>query len=202
LEVLNTYKISNEINNLQEVRTYLQLFENNIIKLLNGDDSNYILLSDIVKSPNIIINYDNELFTITKQINNHDSLLMCLLHKRLGLSELIANIKYDICAYNFLLKNNDYYKLVTDRDVEKTILGRVNSDISINYGKNSELFIKLMELSKRIQVRYLEQFIPKQKIGYMGTKATFSYEVINQNFNGEHIGCLNLEEIYNKFRVK
>jgi 3-deoxy-7-phosphoheptulonate synthase len=198
LEVLNSYKITNDITTLNDVRTYLQLFENNIIKLLNDDDNNYMLLSDIIRSPDIIINYDNELFTITKQINNQKSLLMCLLHKRLGLSELIANIKYDISSYNFLLKNNDYYKLVTDRDVEKTILGRVNSDISINYGKNSELFIKLMELSKRIQVRYLEQFIPKQKIGYMGTKATFSYEVIHQNFNGEHIGCLNLEDIYNK----
>jgi chorismate mutase len=198
LEVLNSYKITHDIINLQDVRTYLQLFENNIIKVLNGDDNNYMLLSDIVKSPNIIINYDNELFTITKQINNQHALLMCLLHKRLGLSELIANIKYNIGAYNFLLKNNDLYKLVTDRDVEKTILGRVNSDFNINYGKNTELFIKLMELSKRIQVRYLEEFIPNQRIGYMGTKATFSYEVIHQNFNGEHIGCLNVEDIYTK----
>lgn len=198
LEVLNSYKITNDITTLNEIRTYLQLFENNIIKLLNGDDNNYMLLSDIIRTPDIIINYDNELFAITKQINNQNSLLMCLLHKRLGLSELIANIKYDICAYNFLLKNNDYYKLVTDRDVEKTILGRINSDFNLNYGKNTDLFIKLMELSKRIQVRYLEKFIPKQKIGYMGTKATFSYEVIHQNFNGEHIGCSNIEDIYTK----
>jgi len=198
LEVLNSYKIRQEITNLQDVRTYLQLFENNIIKVLNGDDNNYMLISDIIRSPNIIINYDNELFTITKQINNQHSLLMCLLHKRLGLSELIANIKYTMCSFNFLLKNNDYYKLVTDRDVEKTILGRVNSDFNINYGKNTELFIKLMELSKRIQVKYLEEFIPNEKIGYMGTKATFSYEVIHKNFNGEHIGCSNLEDIYTK----
>jgi phospho-2-dehydro-3-deoxyheptonate aldolase len=197
LEVLNSSKITSEIDNLNDIRTYLQLFENYIIKILNNEEINILLLSDVIKSPNIIINYDNELFTITKQINDKNTLLMCLLHKRLGLSELIASIKYNISAYNFLLKNNDLYKLVTDRDVEKTILGRVNSDLNINYGKNTELFIKLMELSKRIQVSYLEKFIYTQKIGYLGSQSTFSYEVINANFNGKHIGYPNLDDIYN-----
>jgi chorismate mutase len=192
------------------------MYENKIIQLLNNDEVNNInnLLVNNTKSTDIIINYDDELYNITKQIDNQNSLLMCLLHKRLGVSELIASIKYKIDTYNFLLKSNDFYKLVTDRDVEKTILGRINSDIdfddyslsspsynrnhSSNYEKNTDLFIRLMELSKRIQVKYLERYITNQKIGYLGTQSTFSYEVINKNFNGIHIGCTDLDDIYNK----
>ena len=218
LEVLNSNIITDEFYNLNQIRSYLQMFENNIIKLLNDEEyifeCNASLLTSNIKSTDIIINYDDELFNITKQINNQDTGLMCLLHKRLGMSELIASIKYKMSTYNFLLKNNDFYKLVTDRDVERTILGRINSDIdfenysqaspsynknnSSNYEKNSELFIKLMELSKRIQVRYLEEYIPNEKIGYMGNKATFSYEVIHANFNGEHVSCIDVDDIYNK----
>jgi len=218
LNILNSNQVTKEFAQLQYVREYLQLYENNIIKLLNDEEiSNINILTDNIKSPNIVINYDDELFDIIKEIKIQNSLLMCLLHKRLGISELIANIKYRTSTYNFLLKNNDIYKLVTDRDVEKTILGRINSDInfedyspmspsynknnSSNYEKNTELFIKLMELSKRIQVRYLEEFIPKQKIGYIGNKASFSYEVINANFIGTHIGYSSIEEIYDNMYV-
>jgi prephenate dehydratase len=54
-----------------------------------------------------------------------------------------------------------------------------------------------MELSKRIQVKYLEEYIKTKKIGYLGSKSTFSYEVINKNFSGVHIGINNLDKIYN-----
>jgi 3-deoxy-7-phosphoheptulonate synthase len=206
LDVLNSLKANKQFNDLNQVRSYLQMFENNIISLLNDEDMSSIsLLTDNIKSPDIIINYDDELFNIIKQINNQNSLLMCILHKRLGMSELIANLKYKLETFNFLLKNNDFYKLVTDRNIEKTILGRVNSDIcgscysklSPMYEKSTELFIKLMELSKRIQVKYLEEYIKTKKIGYLGSKSTFSYEVINKNFSGIHIGINNLDKIYN-----
>jgi len=211
LSVLNSNQVTNKFYNLNQIRTHLQLYENKIIQLLNHEKTDVnLLLTSNINSPNIIINYDNELYDITKQINNQNSLLLCLLHKRLGISELIASIKYNMTAYDFLLKRNDFYKLVTDRDVEKTILGRINSYIDIqdssfynmsynsNYEKSTELFIRLMELSKRIQVKYLEQYIPNQKIGYLGTKSTFSYEVMNANFNGTHDSCIDLDDIYNK----
>ena len=214
LSILNSNKYNKKFLNLSDIRSYLYLFENNIIKLINNEDvdliDSNILLIDNIQSPDIVINYDDELFNIIKD----NSKLMCLLHKRLGISELIASIKYKLSTYNFLLKNNDLYKLVTDRTVEKSILSRINSDMnfeeynqsspsynknnSSNYEKEVELFIKLIELSKRIQVKYLEQYIAKQKIGYLGNKATFSYEVINNNFNGEHVGCSSIEDIYSK----
>jgi chorismate mutase len=200
LNILNSNE-TKTLGTLDNVRQYLSLFENSII---NEYDNNNLLL-DNLKSTDIIINYDNEIFDICK-INNLNSIIMCLLHKRLSTSELIANMKYNMNIYNFLLKNNDYYKLVTDRTVEKTILNRINIDSPINSpisnenmnNKVTELFIRIMELSKRIQVKYLEQFISNKKIGYIGNTATFSYELINKNFNGIHIGSNNINDLYNK----
>ena len=203
LSILNSNQSIKEYTNLNDVRSYLQLFENDIIRVLNNDTiNNNYLITDNVTSPDLIINYDNELFSIT-----NDPVLLCLLHKRLGISELIANIKYYNNTYNFLLKNNDYYKLVTDRGIETNILYRVdnyypNSPINSNeHDDNAQLFIKIMELSKRIQVKYMEEFIPTQKIGYLGNKATFSYEVINKNFNGIHVGCSNINDLYSKLEL-
>jgi 3-deoxy-7-phosphoheptulonate synthase len=203
LMILNAYKTTKKIDNLHDIRSYLNLFENNIIQSITGDDiEKHELLLDNIESPNIIINYDDELFDIIKSVRI-DPILLCLLHKRLSTSELIASIKYDMNIYNFLLKNNDYYKLVTDRTVEKNILNRVqlgnsspiNSPI-LNTSKNTDLFIKIMELSKRIQVKYLEKYISMKKIGYIGTNASFSYEVIDKNFNGIHVGYKNMNELY------
>jgi chorismate mutase len=204
--MLNSYKKINKINNINDIRKYLILFENTILKIINNEDiedNDYIHLLNNIDSPKIVINYDNELFEICKLINMNP-LLLLLLHKRLGTSELIANIKYDMNTFNFLIKNNDNYKLVTDRDVEKSILYRVSQPNVVNSPinkypntKNTELFIRIMELSKQIQVKYLDEYIKTKKIGYMGTKATFSYEVINKNFNGIHVSVNNLNNLYN-----
>jgi 3-deoxy-7-phosphoheptulonate synthase len=207
LTMLNSYKTINKINNINDIRKYLILFENTILKIINNEDiedNDYIhLLLENIESPDIVINYDNELFEICKLINMNP-LLLLLLHKRLGASELIAKFKYDMNTFNFLIKNNDNYKLVTDRDVEKSILYRVSQPNVVNSPinkypniKNTDLFIRIMELSKQIQVKYLDEYIKTIKIGYMGTKATFSYEVINKNFNGMHISVNNLNNLYN-----
>jgi 3-deoxy-7-phosphoheptulonate synthase len=221
LSILNSNKVDKIMTNLTEIRDYLFLFEKLIIQLvldreeeIDTDRLNNIL-SQNINMMDIVINYDDELFSITKEIKL-SSLLLCLLHKRLSMSELIADIKYKLNPYHFLLKDNDYYKLVTDRNIEKSILGRINSDTSLdnyhpgspitpinspkvkNIDINVDLYIKLMELSKRIQVKYLEKFVLNKRIGYIGNKATISYEVINKNFNGIHIGCSTVNDIYTK----
>jgi 3-deoxy-7-phosphoheptulonate synthase len=215
LSMLNSYKTIKQINNLYDIRKYLSLFEDSIMSIINNEfieDSNILntLLIENIISPDIVINYDNELFEICNSSNNKkiNPLLLLLLHKRLGTSELIANIKYDINIYNFLIKSNDYYKLVTDRDIEKIILYRINRENNspvnspIISNKNTELFIRIMELSKRIQVKYLEEYIKNKKIGYLGTKATFSYEVISKNFSGKHISINNLNNLYDSLNNK
>jgi chorismate mutase len=210
--ILNNSKITQIFDNISDIRSYLYYFENPILKLYNdefyndpNDQSVYTnnyknnishLLTDNVRcsNSNIIINVDNEIFDITK-----NSLIMCFIHKRLSISELVADVKFNINPYEFLLKNNDFYKLVTDRYVERGILQRINSDYKLdNLENNYDFFIKIMELSKQIQSKYLEKYIQTIKIGYMGNQATFSYEVISNYFNGLHISCESIEDIYNK----
>jgi chorismate mutase len=219
LNILNSNKVNKTMTDLNEIRDYLFLFEKVIIQLVNNGEIDSERLNSIlyqnINMKDIVINYDDELFSVTKEIKL-SSLLLCLLYKRLSLSELIADIKYRLNPYYFLLKDNDYYKLVTDRNVEKSILGRINSDNNLdnyhpsspvtpinspkakNIDINVDLYIKLMELSKRIQVKYLEKFVMNKRIGYIGNKATISYEVINKNFNGIHVGCNTINDIYTK----
>jgi 3-deoxy-7-phosphoheptulonate synthase len=181
LNILNNRKNRIRLDTLGTIREYLSKFEECILdSSINNDE----LITTNVISPEIIINYDDELFKIV----NNNSKLMCILHRRISLSELIADIKFNLSPMNFLNKKNDFYKLVTDREIEKSILGRVNND----------LFIKIIELSKRVQVLYLEEYIKTKKIGFLGTSTTFSYEVLSSNFYGEHIGCINLNDMYIK----
>lgn len=192
LSILNNRNTKIKLTTLNEVREYLIRFEKPI--LYQDMETNETLIKTNVDSSelNIIINYDNDIFNI----KDHNVRLMCLIYKRLSLSELIANIKFNENPIIFLNKINDFYKLITDREIEKGILSRI--DNLKTYSIEIDLFIKIMELSKRIQVKYLEQYVNTKKIGYLGSSATVSHEVITNNFYGKHIGNDNLEEMYSK----
>ena len=187
LNILNNRNSVLKLDNLNEVREYLNKFEQSILGYTNN---NYLLITNI-KQPRTIINYDNDLFNIVKD----NVRIMCLIYKRLSLSELIANIKFNESPFLFLNKINDFYKLITDRDIEKSILYRVKSYKLQE--SDVDLFIKIMELSKRIQVKYLEHYIKNKTIGYLGNTGTFSYETVNKNFYGIHKGYDTIKDIYN-----
>ncbi len=201
LNILNNYNFVKPFENIMDLRAFLYHFEDPIIKLYNNDDMKNMYLNkfyDNVKEENFIINFDDELFKIVQ----NDILLMSLIYKRLATSEIIAQMKFKIDPYHFLQKRNDFYKLITDRDIEKGILQRINSDNNLdNIVRNSELFIKIMELSKLIQARYLEKFIKTINIGYLGNKGTFSYEAVS-NFNGNYVSCYSIDDIYVKLSNK
>jgi chorismate mutase len=192
LNILNHRNTKIKLTTLNEVREYLTRFEKPI--LYQDMETNEILIKTNIESnvSNIIINYDDDIFNIMKD----NVRLMCLIYKRLSLSELIAYIKFNDNPSTFLNKMNDFYKLITDREIEKGILSRI--DNIKTYKSEIELFIKIMELSKRIQVKYLEEYVNTKKIGFLGSSATFSHEVITTNFYGKHIGNNNLEEMYSK----
>jgi 3-deoxy-7-phosphoheptulonate synthase len=192
LNILNNRNTLIKLNTLNEVREYLIRFEKPILS--QDMETDEILIKTNIESNdlNIIVNYDNDIFNIVK----NNVRLMCLIYKRLSLSELIANIKFNDNPIIFLNKINDFYKLITDREIEKSILSRIDK-LKTN-DSEIELFIKIMELSKRIQVQYLEEYVKCKKIGYLGSSATFSYEVITKNFYGNHIGNDNLDEMYSR----
>jgi 3-deoxy-7-phosphoheptulonate synthase len=198
LSILNSRE-NKTMTDLHSIRDYLHLFEVPVLNLYDNKEANILdLLLTNLTTTNTIINYDDDLFKII----NNNSKLMCLLHRRLSISEMIANIKFNVSPMNYLNKMNDFYKLVTDRDVEKKILNRVSTYSNLNKEKNKDLFIKIMELSKRIQVQYLEKYIATKKIGYLGSNATFSYELIHSKFYGNHKGYPTINEIYTKLDNK
>ena len=184
--ILNNRDSILKLDNLNEVREYLIKFEESIL----GHTNNNYLLTTNIKQPNIIVNYDNDIFKIVKD----NVRIMCLIYKRLSLSELIADIKFNQSPFIFLNKINDIYKLVTNREIEKNILSRIRL-LKLNES-DVDLYIKIMELSKRIQVKYLEQYIKERTIGYLGNTGTFSYETVNKNFHGIHKGYDTIKDIY------
>ena len=100
---------------------------------------------------------------------------MMMVALRLGLSEGIAERKLKESPFAYLRRQNDFLPLVTRRDVESDILHRFPNPV----------FLKIIELSKRIQVRCLERLTQDIRVGYLFGPGTFSHEVVQQ-FRGSH----------------
>ena len=94
-----------------------------------------------------------------------------------------------IVIFKYLYKKNDFLKEITDRDVEKNIIAHYKDPI----------YLKIMELSKNIQVSYLEDFTKTIRIGYLYGKGSFSHEAV-QNFRGIHIAYPNVEDLKEALR--
>jgi len=101
--------------------------------------------------------------------------IMMMVALRLGLSEGIAERKLQESPFAYLRRQNDFLPLVTRRDVESDILHRFPNPV----------FLKIMELSKRVQVRCLERLTQDIRVGYLFGPGTFSHEVVQQ-FRGSH----------------
>jgi prephenate dehydratase len=82
--------------------------------------------------------------------------------------------------------------LITDRDIEKEIINRYNNPI----------YLKIMDISKQIQVTYLEKYINDIRIGYLFGKGTFSNEVITANFRGIHQSYPTLDSLIRACELK
>jgi chorismate mutase len=119
--------------------------------------------------------YDAEIAAACKDLPNEEVLLMNV-SMRLALSEKVAELKFQADPFKYLLKSNDLLSLITDREVEKDNL----------HTFNNPLYLKIMELSKNLQVDFLEKYISQIKIGYLFGQGSFSHEAI-QNFRGTHI---------------
>ena len=102
--------------------------------------------------------------------------LMLMVSMRFAISERIAEIKFLNNPFDYLNKTKDFMKLVTDREIELENLNMFNDPV----------YLRIMDLSKSIQVEYLEKFTSEVKIGYLFGRGTFSHEALTQNFRGIH----------------
>jgi hypothetical protein len=104
---------------------------------------------------------------------------------RLALSEKVAELKFKANPFKYLLKSNDFLSLITDREIEKD---------NVNTFHNP-MYLKIMEISKNLQVDFLETYTQNIKIGYLFGKGSFSHEAV-QNFRGNHIVYDSIGELY------
>ena len=184
LQLLNSMKIV-EITTLSEVRKLIREYDMLISSLINNKS-----IAD-VKHDIVLTNHMFEQDKLVEQLCPDQERLSMLVTLRFALSEKVAEIKYKNSPFGYLNKSEDFLKLVTDREIEKTNLRLFNHP----------LYLKVMEQSKIIQVSYLEAFTKTVKIGYLYGKGTFSSEVV-KNFRGSHIDYPSLESLKNAFDAR
>ena len=164
LSLLNTNYIADDIiTNLSQIRGVIREFD-----IAIHENKNIINKISLTK---YIFEADSEI----NKICNDEKMLMNI-SMRLALSEKVAELKYKANPFKYLLKSNDFLSVITDREVEKDNVNTFNNNI----------YLKIMEISKNLQVDFLEAYTKHIKIGYLFGKGSFSHEAV-QNFRGTHI---------------
>lgn len=189
LTLLNSMKMV-DIGSLGEIRKLIREYDQLIFNELtqSGTDSQEIK-SDIVFS-NFISERDKTVEELCKTASNSERLAM-LITLRFALSEKVAELKFAATPFVYLNNNNDFLKLITDREIEKTNLKLFDTQI----------YLKIMDISKMIQVDYLNASTKTVKIGYLFGKGTFSGEAV-ERFRGDHIAFKNIVELKNALDKK
>ena len=161
---------------LNDIRVLIRSYDIIINDILNGDK--------IIVATDSIMEFDEDISRICKNKPNEESLIM-IINKRLSLSSIVAEIKFKKNPHHYLFLCNDFLKLVTNPEVELEITRQFPDSI----------FLKIMEISKKIQVNHLEKKINNIKIGYLYDKEFFPYEVIKSNLRGNHVCYPNYDSL-------
>jgi 3-deoxy-7-phosphoheptulonate synthase len=179
-----------ELTTLAEVRKHIRDYDKIINTLIISPEKPPTLNNTCVLTK-YMLEMDAAIPDITKGYKNEEELLM-MISMRLALSEKVADIKFNATPFQYLYKKNDLLKLITDRDVEKEIVKRFNNHI----------YLKLMDISKQIQVLYLEKHIQNVRVGYLFGRGTFSNEVITANIRGIHCSYPTLNDLVTACETK
>jgi len=186
--LLNLLNINNVASGytLGENRKIIRDYDKTIYTILNSDHSSELCIDmkNIVVNSKFIFERDKEVSEICKG-RPYEEELMMLISMRFALSERIAEIKFSTNPFNFLNKDKDFMNLVTDREIELENLKLFNDPV----------YLKIMDLSKLLQVEYLEKATSLIKIGYLYGRGTFSHEAITKNFRGTHLSFESLQEL-------
>jgi 3-deoxy-7-phosphoheptulonate synthase len=184
IKTLDNIQINNDLSDLKSVREIINYYD----KCLYTENYDYLPIIVPVQ----------KCYEVDKQINeitNGNIKQNILLSLRLSLSEKVAEIKLQSNTFEFLKKETSTLECITNMDVEKNILKEAS------YYSKEDLMIKIMELSKWIQVSHVEYMMKNIKIGYLFGLNTCSHEAIEKLY-GNHIICSNLEDIYKKIDNK
>ena len=185
LKLLNSPTIADG-DSIVEVRTLIRTYDTMIYRILQGEPTLDISLLDAT----CLLEEDAALYELCKG-NPLEELLLMACSTRLSFSNRISELKLRSEPFLHMLKTTDLLKLITHRDIESEIMESFKDPI----------YLKLIELSKNIQVRCLEKFTKTFRIGYLFGKGTFSHESITKNFRGTHISYPDISSLYSSLRT-
>jgi 3-deoxy-7-phosphoheptulonate synthase len=172
LSLLNNLKPLS-INSLGELRKLIRQYDEAIYAQAVTEPKINTIKTEIVLTDHLF-EMDKLVEQLTRNSPNAETLAM-LITLRFALSEKVADLKIKMSPFTYLTQTNDFLRLITDREIEKTNLKLFNTPI----------YLKIMDISKLIQVDYLEAYTKTVKIGYLFGKGTFSSEAV-QRFRGIH----------------
>lgn len=174
LSLLNETNIS-QGSTLGENRKIIRDYDKLIYSILKSQEGSEITLKNTTVVAKHLFERDKEIAEFCRGRFQEEN-LMLMVSMRFAISERIAEIKFTNNPYDYLNKTKDFMKLVTDREIELENLNMFNQPV----------YLRIMDLSKSIQVEYLEKFTSTIKIGYLFGRGTFSHEALTQNFRGIH----------------
>lgn len=183
LEMLDNIEIR-EFNDLDSIRQAISSFDD---FLYNKNFDYWPFITPTKKS----IEVDKKINEITNGSIKENILLAF----RLGLSERVAEIKLEKNIFEFLKKDSSTLECITNMDVEKNILEKASRC------SKEDLMIKVMDLSKWIQVKYIEEMLQHIRVGYLFGLNTFSHEAVEKLY-GKQVICSNIQDIYSKLDKK
>jgi len=188
LSLLNNLKPA-QINTLGSLRMLIRDYDQLIYEQIITETNRLQEKTDLVLTDHLF-EKDKIVEEICRNQPNAETLSM-LITLRLALSEKVADLKFRANPYLYLNKANDFLKLVTDREIEKTNLKLFNTTP----------YLKIMDISKMIQVEYLQTLTQTIKIGYLFGMGTFSGEAV-QKFRGSHISYSSIAALKTAFSKK
>lgn len=141
LDILDKMSIV-ECNDLSDVRKYISYYDDIII---NNETNFNPIITTTIKSYDV----DKQINDLT-QNNFRQNILLAL---RLSFSEKVGEFKFN--TFNFLKKDTDLLELVTNNEVEQNIIQKSKD--------SSALMIKIMDLSKWIQVELIKELLNKRR---------------------------------------
>lgn len=151
-----------ECESVSQIRELIREQDKSIYGILNG--STYLNIQHV---PSLYhFEEDAEVLEISKGLPNIECLFIAI-STRLSYANRLAEIKFAENPFGFL--HSDHINLLTNRSVEQEIITLFPN----------QLFLKIIDLSKRIQLRCLQKICSKFRTGYLFGQGTISCEAVN-----------------------
>lgn len=131
-------------------------------------------------------NLDLELMKIIQSIFVRTPQVYLLLAERQAYSEHIGMLKFAEDRFKCLLKQTDFTSYVTNISREMQIISTYPHT----------LFRHLMQVSKQVQIRILEEIRSRIRIGYLFGPGTFSHEAVSLFAVGNYVPYPTIDKLY------